>query len=150
MDLQSLIHTHNGHLISPRNLSSNHGRERGDGKTLAHQEQQWGMGVVRKKEGRSQLYPLTHNLSNTQTRTGISCLCYLEILVRERTKCPQRLFLQWLEQEDFRTTNFSDGLEFLGRALLTPGAPPHWKFQLGPTKILVNYGQPTEDSCLEK
>jgi hypothetical protein len=52
-----------------------------------------------------------------------------EILVRERTKCPQWLFLQRLEWENFRTGNFSDGLEFLGRGHTTHQVClPHWKF----------------------
>jgi hypothetical protein len=46
------LHTHKWHSISLKNLSLNHERERGERRTLAHQEQQWGMGVVR-KEGRS-------------------------------------------------------------------------------------------------
>jgi len=104
------------------------------------------MGVVRKEEGKSQPYPLTHRLPSTQTRTGISCLHVQEIPVREWTKHPQLLFLQWLVRENFRTRNSSDGLEYLGRALDTHQVrPPHWKFQLRPTKILVKYANPIEN-----
>jgi hypothetical protein len=103
---------------------------------------------VRKKEGRSQPYPLAYlSLPTIAAEAPIPALEYqgngLEFLAQTLLSRP----LAWVRLPHWKfqvaASNFS-GTRSIDQVCL-----PHWKFQLRPTKFLVNYDQPIEDPYLE-